>query len=135
MTKFVGSRISISNDIVVTARVHYLPQESAPENLRWVFAYHITIRNEGDIPLQLISRHWEITTGVNDEVEIVDGDGVVGEQPRLNPGESYEYTSGAVLEASFGSMEGHYNFRDDQGQWYRVPIKPFILSMPDATMH
>lgn len=85
--------------------------------------------------MQLISRHWEITTGVSDEVEIVDGDGVVGEQPRIKPGESFEYTSGAVLEASFGSMEGYYNFRDDQGEWYRVPIKPFILSMPDSTMH
>ena len=85
--------------------------------------------------MQLIDRHWEITSGVENDVEIVDGDGVVGKQPRLEPGEGFQYTSAAVLESSFGTMEGHYNFRDDVGEWYRVPINPFILSIPGETLN
>ena len=85
--------------------------------------------------MQLIDRHWEITSGSSSEIEIVDGEGVVGKQPHLEPGESFRYTSAAVLESSFGTMEGHYNFRDDAGEWYRVPIDPFILSIPAKTLN
>lgn len=85
--------------------------------------------------MQLIDRHWEITSGTGEDVETVDGPGVVGKQPRLEPGEAFRYTSAAVLESSFGTMEGHYNFRDDEGESYRVPIDPFILSIPSETMN
>ena len=114
----------------MSVKVRYLRHESNPNDLRWVFAYTITIQNDGQIAMQLIDRHWEITSGVENDVEIVDGDGVVGNQPRLEPGEAFQYTSAAVLESSFGTMEGHYNFRDDAGDLYRVPIDPFILSIP-----
>ena len=127
--------VRIYRDIVVTAKVHYLRHESNPSDLRWVFAYTITIQNNGQIPMQLINRHWEITSGVESDIEIVDGDGVVGKQPRLEPGEAFQYTSAAVLESSFGTMEGHYNFRDDLGEWYRIPIDPFILSIPAETIN
>ena len=85
--------------------------------------------------MQLINRHWEIKAGTGDDIETVDGPGVVGKQPRLEPGESFSYTSAAVLESSFGTMEGHYNFQDDDGAWYCVPINPFLLSIPTETLN
>lgn len=132
---FVAEQFRIYRDISVSAAVHYLRHESNPSDLRWVFAYTITIKNTGATPMQLISRHWEISAGTGTDVETVDGPGVVGKQPRLEPGEEFQYTSAAVLESSFGTMEGHYNFRDDAGAWYRVPIEPFILSIPSKTVN
>lgn len=85
--------------------------------------------------MQLISRHWEIVSGDSDEIEVVDGPGVVGKHPRLEPGDEFEYTSAAVVESSFGTMQGHYNFQDDNGAWYRVPIDTFILSMPSQAIN
>ncbi len=122
-------------DISVAVQVHYLQHESSSRDLRWVFAYTMTIQNNGLVAMQLVSRHWEITSGLCSDVETVDGEGVVGQQPRLEPNESFHYTSAAVLESSFGTMEGHYNFRDDSGNYYRVPIDPFILSIPSGTMN
>ncbi|MYD42910.1 MAG: Co2+/Mg2+ efflux protein ApaG [Gammaproteobacteria bacterium] len=125
----------IYRDIAVSVVVHYLRHESNPSDLRWVFAYTITIKNNGQTPMQLINRHWEISSGTGNDVETVDGPGVVGKQPRLEPNDAFEYTSAAVLESSFGEMKGHYNFRDDAGYWYRVPIDPFILSIPSETLN
>ena len=85
--------------------------------------------------MQLRNRHWEITSGGGDETETVDGPGVVGKEPWLEPGDSFQYSSAAVLESSFGTMKGHYNFQDNEGNWYRVPIDEFILSIPAKTLN
>lgn len=85
--------------------------------------------------MQLIDRHWEILSGETNDLEVVDGPGVVGEQPWLEPGSSFQYTSAAILQSSFGSMKGHYDLQDELGKWFRAPIDPFILSMPSKTVH
>ena len=131
----MAEHVQIYREISVSVEVAYLRHESNPTDLRWVFAYTITITNKGQRAMQLIDRHWEISSGTGDDMETVDGPGVVGKQPRLEPGDAFRYTSAAVLESSFGTMEGHYNFRDDEGEAYRVPIDPFILSIPSETMN
>ncbi|NZA26715.1 Co2+/Mg2+ efflux protein ApaG [Luteimonas sp. SJ-92] len=111
----------------------FLDEESEPESDRYVFAYTIRIRNLGRRPAQLLRRHWIITDG-NGKVDEVRGDGVVGQQPRLEPGEQFEYTSGAVLETAVGSMQGSYDMVGDDGTRFDAPIPPFTLSMPH-TLH
>jgi ApaG protein len=111
----------------------FLDEESAPDDDRYVFAYTIRIRNLGRLPAQLLDRHWVITDG-NGKVEEVRGEGVVGEQPRLEPGEAFTYTSGAVLETAVGTMEGSYHMSGDDGTEFDAPIPPFILSVP-RTLH
>ena len=106
---------------------HYISQSSEPSDNRFVFAYVIRITNRGEIGSQLLRRHWIITDG-NEEVEHVRGDGVVGEQPHLKPGETFEYTSGAVLETPIGTMEGSYEMVDDLGNLYDVEIPQFVLA-------
>ncbi|MEO6364794.1 MAG: Co2+/Mg2+ efflux protein ApaG [Luteimonas sp.] len=118
-------------DIDVATR--YLDDQSAPEEGRFVFAYTISIRNSGKVPARLISRHW-IITDANGKVEEVTGDGVVGEQPWLRPGDGFEYTSGAVLETSLGTMRGSYDILADDGTRFAAPIPAFTLSMP-RTLH
>ncbi len=118
-------------DIDVATR--YLDDQSAPEEGRFVFAYTISIRNSGKVPARLISRHW-IITDANGKVEEVTGDGVVGEQPWLRPGDGFEYTSGAVLETSLGTMRGTYDILADDGTRFAAPIPAFTLSMP-RTLH
>jgi len=114
-------------------RIHvvtsYIDEQSEPDAGRYVFAYTITISNEGDIPAQLISRHW-IITDANGKVQEVSGDGVVGEQPRLEPGEEFRYSSGAVLETPVGEMQGLYRMRADNGVRFDAPIAPFTLAVP-----
>ena len=119
--------------IAIDVVTRFLPEESAPEDGRYVFAYTVRIRNEGDAPAQLISRHW-IITDANGKVQEVRGDGVVGEQPRLRPGETFEYTSGAVLETGLGTMQGSYRMEADDGSAFDAPIAPFTLSLP-RTLH
>ena len=119
--------------IAIEVATRFLPEESAPEDGRFVFAYTIRIHNHGSVPAQLISRHW-IITDANGKVQEVRGDGVVGEQPRLAPGESFEYTSGAVLETGLGTMRGSYRMRADDGTAFDAPIDPFTLSIP-RTLH
>ncbi len=97
----------------------------------YAFAYQITIRNHGPLAVQLLSRHWVITHG-SGQIEEVNGDGVVGEQPRLQRGEQFTYTSGAVLQAPTGSMRGEYLFTTDDGDRFEVPIPEFALIMPSA---
>lgn len=111
----------------------FLDDESAPEDDRYVFAYTIRIRNLGRLPAQLVARHWVITDG-NGRVEEVRGDGVVGEQPRIEPGEQFTYTSGAVLPTSVGTMQGSYDMVGDDGTRFDAPIPAFTLSVP-RTLH
>ena len=119
--------------IVVSIRSEYLAEQSQPEQQRYAFAYHIRIHNQGELPAQLLSRHWLITDG-NGKVQEVVGEGVVGEQPWLRPGEGFEYTSGAVLETDIGTMRGSYDVLADDGTRFAAPIPPFTLSIP-RTLH
>jgi ApaG protein len=119
--------------IEVEVEAHYVPDQSKPESNRYVFAYAINMRNLGVMPARLQTRHWVITDA-NGKVEEVQGDGVVGEQPRLQPGESYSYTSGAILETQVGTMHGSYLFHADDGSDFEVPIPEFVLSVP-RTLH
>ncbi|TWT21253.1 Co2+/Mg2+ efflux protein ApaG [Luteimonas marina] len=111
----------------------FLDEESEPDDDRYVFAYTIRIRNLGRLPAQLVSRHW-IITDANGRVEEVHGDGVVGEQPRLEPGEQFTYTSGATLPTAVGTMEGKYDMLGDDGTRFDAPIPPFTLAVP-RTLH
>ena len=111
----------------------FLDEESIPEQDRYVFAYTIHIRNDGKVPARLLRRHWLITDG-NGKVQEVEGEGVVGEQPWLRPGEGFEYTSGAVLETDIGTMRGSYDVLADDGTRFAAPIPAFTLSVP-RTLH
>jgi ApaG protein len=111
----------------------YAPGRSRPQDRQWVFLYTITITNAGSETVQLLSRHWIITDG-NGDVEEVRGPGVVGEQPVLEPSESFTYTSGCPLGTSFGKMEGTYQMVTGSGEHFDVQIAPFTLSEP-YTVH
>jgi ApaG protein len=125
--------MSALHAIDVDVRSRFLPEQSLPEDGRFVFAYTIRIRNSGTVPARLISRHWLITDA-NGKVVEVRGEGVVGEQPRLRPGEDFEYTSGAVLETGSGTMRGSYQMLADDGTRFDADIAPFTLSIP-RTLH
>lgn len=107
----------------------FLDEQSDPARERYAFAYTISIRNRGRLPAQLLNRHW-IITDANGKVEQVRGEGVVGEQPRLEPGEEFTYTSGAVLPTAVGTMQGSYGMRGDDGTCFQAPIPVFTLSIP-----
>ncbi|HEY2590553.1 MAG TPA: Co2+/Mg2+ efflux protein ApaG [Steroidobacteraceae bacterium] len=115
--------------IRVEVETAFVPGESDPAKTRYVFAYTITIRNEGSRPARLLARHW-IITDANGQVQEVRGDGVVGEQPYLRPGQGFRYTSGAVLETPLGVMQGSYQMVADDGRRFDAPIAPFRLAMP-----
>lgn len=115
--------------IDVEVRTRFLPEQSVPEDGRFVFAYTIRIHNGGQVPARLISRHWLITDD-NGKVQEVRGEGVVGEQPWLRPGEDFEYTSGTVLETALGTMHGSYQMLADDGTRFDALIAPFTLSVP-----
>ena len=116
-------------DISVKTRTLYIADQSDPANDRYVFAYTITITNTGSAAAQLVSRHWIITDAA-DKVQEVRGKGVVGEQPHLRPGESFEYTSGSALATPVGTMRGSYQMVADDGTQFDVAIAEFTLSMP-----
>ncbi|MBT9613838.1 MAG: Co2+/Mg2+ efflux protein ApaG [Burkholderiales bacterium] len=116
-------------EIQVTTQVEYIPEQSSEEQDRYVFAYTITISNTGSIPAQLISRHWIITDAAN-SVQEVRGLGVVGEQPLLKPGESFEYTSGSAIATPVGTMKGAYQMVAEDGTKFDAEIPEFTLSMP-----
>ena len=117
----------------IQARAQFLDDQSKPEDDRYVFAYTIRIRNLGRLPAQLVARRWVITDA-NGRVEEVRGEGVVGEQPRLEPGEQFVYTSGATLPTAVGTMEGSYDMLGDAGTRFDAPIPPFTLAAP-RTLH
>ena len=117
--------------IEVDVETNYIKEQSSPENDRFVFSYTITIRNTGNMAAKLLTRHW-IINDANGNVQEVHGEGVVGEQPYLRPGESFEYTSGTVIETPVGSMEGSYQMVTDNGQAFDADIPPFTLSQPNA---
>ena len=119
--------------IDVDVATRFLDDQSAPEDGRYVFAYTIRIHNRGRVPAQLLRRHWVITDA-NGKVEEVRGEGVVGEQPRIEPGDQFTYTSGAVLRTAVGTMEGSYGMSGDDGTRFDAPIPPFTLSVP-RTLH
>jgi len=115
----------------IEAEPRYLARESDPEARRWVFAYTITIRNTGDVAARLVNRHWIVTNsdGARQEVR---GRGVVGEEPHIEPGAAFRYTSAAVLETPVGSMHGDYEFETDRGERFLVAIPVFSLSVPNV---
>ena len=116
-------------DIDIDVATSYMDDQSEPEADRYVFAYTITISNKGEVPATLLSRHW-IITDANGKVQEVSGDGVVGEQPHLNPGERFRYSSGAVLETPVGAMQGLYRMEAENGVNFDAPIDPFTLAVP-----
>jgi ApaG protein len=121
------------NKILVEAKPYFITEQSVPEKDRYVFAYTITIRNEGTVPVQLLNRHWLITDS-NGKIQEVRGDGVIGEQPYIKPGEMFCYTSGAILETPVGTMQGQYTMQPDEGDNFNAIIPQFTLSIP-RTLH
>ncbi len=118
-----------TDGIRVSVQSLYLADQSSPRDDRYVFAYTIAIANEGSAPAQLRSRHWVITDG-HGGIEEVRGDGVVGEQPRLAPGQAFQYTSGCVLKTPIGSMQGTYRMWRDDGSSFDAEVAPFALATP-----
>ena len=117
------------HNITVDVETHYIEGQSEPDNDRYVFSYTITIRNEGGLPAKLLSRHWLITDA-NGNVQEVKGEGVVGEQPHIRPGEGFQYTSGAMIATPVGSMRGSYQMLSDDGSEFDARIPTFTLSVP-----
>ena len=117
------------NNIQIDVVTQYIEGQSKPDQDYYVFSYTITILNRGDQPVKLINRHWVITDS-NQKIQEVRGEGVVGEQPYLKPGEQFAYTSGSVLETSVGTMQGSYEMRTDDGSMFDAPIDEFVLSTP-----
>lgn len=123
----------MSNEYPVRVKVstRYIPDHSAPDEQRFVFAYDIIVRNEGNEPVQLLTRHWIITDG-NGKTQEVRGEGVVGEQPVIPPGTEYRYTSGTLLNTEVGSMQGSFGMQTEDGVEFTAPIRPFTLAQPGA---
>ena len=121
--------VDTKHSIAISARVQFIPGESDAAKARYVFAYTITIRNTGTVAARLVSRHW-IITDADSQVQDVKGEGVVGEQPMLKPGQSFEYTSGAAIATPVGTMRGSYHMVADDGVEFDAPIPEFALAMP-----
>ncbi len=140
-----GNRVTNSQDtehqdehanadtIKVEVATRYLEADSDPDDERFVFAYTVTITNEGDIPARLLTRHWIITHG-NGKTQEVKGEGVVGDQPLIKPGQGYQYTSGTILETPMGTMSGSYQMLSDSGEEFDAAIPDFLLATPH-TLH
>ena len=120
---------AITEGIRVTVRSHYVPEQSAPRAKRYVFAYTVRITNEGQLTAQLRTRHW-IITDADGNVDEVRGEGVVGAQPTLRPGQHFEYTSGCVLRTPRGTMHGTYRMHREDGRVFDATIAPFDLALP-----
>ena len=120
--------------IDVSAEATFIAPRSNPAASQYFFAYRITIHNTGRVPAKLLSRRWIITHG-DGHVEEVQGEGVIGEQPHLRPGEAFEYTSAAVLRTPIGTMHGEYRMHADDGHTFFAPIPVFRLLGPGATLH
>lgn len=116
-------------NIQVTVITQYIESQSNPEASRFVFSYTILIENKGDIPAKLLSRHW-IITDANNQVQEVKGKGVIGEQPYLRPEQSFQYTSGTMIETPVGSMQGTFQMIADDDHHFDAVIEPFSLALP-----
>ena len=122
---------SVTRGVRVQVTARFVPERSTPEQGEWFFAYTIRIANEGDERVQLVSRHW-IITDAHGEIEEVEGPGVVGHQPVLEPGQAFEYTSACPLKTAFGSMHGTYQMVAKGGESFDAEIAPFSLCEPYA---
>lgn len=116
--------------IKVDVSTRHLPDHPANTDEKYAFAYQIVITNGSDMPVQLISRYWLITDGSGKKSE-VQGEGVIGKQPKIAPGENFEYTSGAVIDTPVGTMEGYYQMQTEDGDMFKVPIDVFTLAVPN----
>ena len=121
----------VTNGVRVRVESFYVPERSEPEHEAYFFAYRVRISNEGDEGVQLLSRHWVITDG-DSHVQEVKGPGVVGEQPHLEPGQGFEYTSACPLRTLVGTMQGSYQMVTDGGERFDAEISPFTLAVPSA---
>jgi ApaG protein len=117
-------------EITIGVETAYLEEQSIPADGQYAFSYTITIHNTGGQSAKLINRHW-IITDANGKIDEVRGEGVVGEQPYLKPGEAFRYTSGAILDTPVGAMEGEYEMQDDEGEMFLAQIPPFSLAVPN----
>lgn len=122
---------AITQGVRVRVKVVYVPGRSAPHKSFYFFAYHVTITNEGEQPVQLLTRRWVITDGTG-RVEEVQGPGVVGAQPRLQPGESFQYTSFCPLTTQMGTMRGSYQMVTEEGDQFDAQIAAFTLAVPHS---
>lgn len=120
---------AITDGVTVRVAVNFLPEQSRIEAGKWFWVYHIRIENNSEHTIQLLTRHWRITDG-RGAVNLVDGEGVVGEKPVLRPGETHDYVSGCPLSTPQGSMEGHYTFKRGDGSQFNAVIPYFPLAAP-----
>ena len=126
--------VAVTRDVTVRVAVSYLAEQSAPEQGRWFWSYHVRIENRGSATVQLLARHWRIVDG-RGNVHEVRGQGVVGDMPVIGPTESYDYVSGCPLDTAAGSMSGHYQLVDEGGDPFEVEIPEFMLQSPAASIH
>ncbi len=119
------------NKIDIKVQPAYIAEQSNPTKDHYVFSYTVTIRNNGSLPAKLLTRHWIITDG-DGEIQEVKGDGVIGEQPHLKPGDGFQYTSGTFMNTPFGTMRGSYQMISDSGEKFNAEIPSFQLSVPNA---
>ena len=119
----------MTNHIEIDVETTYLSSESKPEENKYYFLYTVLIKNNGDKRTKLLSRHWVIKDD-NGKIQDVKGEGVIGEQPEIKPGEEFQYTSGTMIETSFGTMKGSYHMIDDEDNYFDAVIPEFILSIP-----
>ena len=124
--------VAVTRDVTVRVAVSFLAEQSAPEQGRWFWSYHIRIENRGKATVQLLARHWRIVDG-RGNVHEVRGQGVVGDMPVIGPGDSYDYVSGCPLDTAAGSMSGHYQLVDEAGEPFQVEIPEFTLLSPITT--
>jgi ApaG protein len=124
---------TVTQGVRVGATAYFLPEESDPDDRKFLFGYTIVIRNDGDQPVQLVSRYWRIIDS-NGREEEVRGPGVVGQTPRLEPGQSFKYQSFCPLKTSWGTMEGEYDMRRGDGSTFKAKIGRFYLTSPKPAM-
>ncbi|MDA8694490.1 Co2+/Mg2+ efflux protein ApaG [Pseudomonadales bacterium] len=124
-------QLTLQESIAVNVTPRYLPEQSNEAVAEYTFAYTVEIANLGDVAVQLLARHWIITDG-NNSIREIEGEGVVGEQPHIKPGEIYQYSSGAILSTKTGTMEGSYKMCSDSGLPFDAIIKPFGLVHPNS---
>lgn len=120
-----------SHDVDVKVKTKFIPEQSDTESDRFVFSYTIRIQNQSDQSVQLLERHWEISHA-DEQTQIVQGQGVVGKQPIIEPGSFFEYTSGSVLTTAVGCMAGHFLMQDAAGKQFLVQVPTFSLAVPNA---